>query len=89
MGYQSAKKALNAYPHTSTEASGHFPIESRSVNPKNVRNWAQNWPQRPPWSLLCNAVNWHSIKVVLNIYKNFVPRFAFLAPKIHFLAELA
>ena len=48
MGYQSAKKALNAYPHTSTEASGHFPIESRSVNPKNVRNWAQNWPQRPP-----------------------------------------
>lgn len=71
MGRQSAKKAPNACPDTSTEASGRcldiFPLNPGRSAQKNVRNWlrsekirvfrAQNWPRRPPKSFLCNTVN--------------------------------
>ena len=63
MGRQSAKKAPNACPDTSTEASGRC-LNIFPLNP------ARNWPRRPPKSLLCNTVNtkklpyWHTIVVV-------------------------
>ena len=71
MGRQSAKKAPNACPDTSTEASGRclniFPLNPGRSAQKNVRNWlrsekirvfwAQNWPRRPPKSFLFNTVN--------------------------------
>jgi len=71
MGRQSAKKAPNACPDTSTEASGQcldiFPLNPGRSAQKNVQNWlrsekicvfwAQNWPRRPPKSFLFNTVN--------------------------------
>ena len=67
MGRQSAKKAPNACPDTSTEASRRcldiFPLNPGRSAQKNVRNWlrsekirvfwAQNWPRRPPPRASC------------------------------------